>query len=233
MATPYFKYGFEINKDAINNVLLNEATSYENVSSSTLPITTNLYMRFESVNYNTSTKTWKDSGPNGLDIPITSINGNPYLVKNTYNSNGIINTEISNGVYRTITALKGGVNEVISLGNSQLTSYTLFSIIRYTTEINKQRILTSDSINWLTGHHNGKAGVAYHLGYVTSQIDRYGTNFFINTDVHDALYTNGVQRTGGEGSSISYLPPLTINGTNEKSDWEIIDIIIYNTIIKS
>jgi microcystin-dependent protein len=227
--TPYFKYGFEINKDAINNVLLNEASSYENVSSSTLPITTNLYMRFEAVNYNTSTKTWRDSGPSGLNIPITSISGTPYLVKNTYNPNGIINTEISNGAYRTITALKGGVNEVIALGNAQLSSYTLFSIARYG-GINKGRIITcaSATANWLTGHHDGKAGVAHHNAWITPQSDKYGTDFFINADAVSILYTNGVQQPGGSGTTITYLPPLIINGA-EASDWEIIDIIIYNT----
>jgi len=229
--TPYFKYGFEINKDAINNVLLNEATSYENVSDSTLPITTNLYMRFEAVNYNTTTKTWKDSGPSSLNIPITSITGNPYLVKNTYNPNGIINTENSNGVYRTITALKGGVNEVITLGNSVLASYTLFSIARYA-GINKGRIITtlSSTKNWLTGHHFAHAGVAFHDGWITPELDIYGTDFFINTDTSTKIYTNGVAQTGGTGATYTSLPPLVINGySTELTDWEIIDIIIYNT----
>ena len=218
MSNPQLYYSFDNNSSVLNNMLINDAYNPSTTASTALPITSNLYARYEAKNYDASAKTWTDSGPNGRNIAASAVNGTPTIVNYTN----------SNGLFRNYTAVKGGTGDWINLGNAQLNSWTLFAIARYTGGT-RRRIITSTSINFLSGHWNGCAGVAYHEGWLTSYTtDYYGNTFFINTDTASKMYTNGVIR-GTSGNGVSYLPPLCINNTGETSDWEVVDIILYNT----
>ena len=224
--TPQLYYAFDnANNANINNILINDAYSQSNTESTALPITSNLYARYEAKNYNPTAKTWKDSGPNGRDIPASSVTGTPTVVTNTVN---LTNT---NGLYKSYVAVRGGTGDKINFGNEKLNSWTLFAIVRYTGG-SRGRILASNTINFLTGHHGGTAGVAYHEGWITpSSTDYYGNQFFINTDTAAKMYTNGYIRQTTGGNTITYLPTLYINQDpySQSSDWEVIDIIFYNT----
>jgi hypothetical protein len=243
--TPIFYYGFDSGINSNNTVLVNGAYS-SNVSntiingnivinsqnsiqnslistssSSSIPITTNLYARYEAKNYRTSTNIWTDSGPNGYNIPSTSITGNVRLVKNELNSNGTSNVDFF--------VLHGDSGSIVNIGNSILSSWTIFSIARYAGE-RKGRIITNllPGNNFLSGHWNGNSGIAHHEGWVTQTGDLFGTDFFINTATASNMRVNGKsQGIGGNGRST--LPNLYINGESEPSDWQVVELIIYNT----
>ena len=187
-----------------------------------LPVTTNLYARYEAKNYIPSAKIWYDSGSTRH---ITSgIGGSPTLVTQGRNSNGATNMPFM--------VVKGGTGDKIPLGNDQLISYTLFFIARYGGATKGRIFTTATTYNWLSGFWGAQTGVAHHNSWLTSYvIDRHGSNFFISTDCQNSYRSNGVERATITVTD-TYLPAITINGwTGELSDWEIADIIIYNSVL--
>ena len=248
--TPIFYYGFdsEINSNqsvlvngayssnvsntittsstGIQTVLINSQNSIKNSlipmsSSSSIPVTTNLYARYEAKNYNKQTNVWNDSSPNARHIPSSRISGTLTLVKNEYNIYG--------SSYVDFYSVYGNRDAIVHIGNDILSSWTFFAIARYAGD-ERGRIITNllPGNNFLSGHWNGNSGIAHHEGWVTQTSDLFGRNFFINTATASNVRVNGKsQGTGGNGRST--LPTLYINGTSEPSDWEVVELIIYNT----
>ena len=215
MSVPYFNYSFD--SETVNsNIITNNIISHD------IPVTDGLYMRFEGKNYDEKTKTWYDSGGSARHIPASSITGTgtPYLSIQGSNTNG--------SSKRNFQVLKGDTNVVITIGNPRLEQYTFFYIARYG-GTNKGRIFYSaGSTDWHTGFYNSTAGAAFHNGWITSNTDYYGTDFFIGCDCSYSLRTNGIER-GTTIAGVTYLPELRINGmSTQKSDFEIADVIIYN-----
>lgn len=187
-----------------------------------LPVTTNLYARYEAKNYIPSAKIWYDSGSTRH---ITSgIGGSPTLITQGRNSNGATNIPFM--------VVKGGTGDSIPLGNDQLADYTLFFIARYNGGAKGRIFTTANGVNWLSGFHSSKAGVAYHTSWITQSVsDIYENNFFISTDCQNSYRANGVELVIANGN-VTYLPAIKVNGwTSELSDFEIADIIIYNTVL--
>ena len=115
-------------------------------------------------------------------------------------------------------------------------TYTLFHVTRYSGS-NKQRILTNgggDSTNWLSGHWGGKSGVAYHSAWLTDQTDNHGSNWVLSTDQNTKYRSNGVDRVipAYAPASPSYAR-LTINDGGENSDWQIVEVIVYNKTLNN
>ena len=235
MSRPTLSYDF--NKQG--GYFINNAYSPSDITnpaaSTDIPTFTNspIWLRYEAKNYNTSTKIWTDSGPRGINIPASSVGGNPTVV-----------TKSGDGVTRICSVLKGGTGDYILIGNSQLSNnWTLFCIARYTstTDSNRGRILQARSTNVLLGHHDKKAGCSHHNSWMTDAAvkndfftSNYGTDFFINSESPTAMYTNGVNRTTATPADTN-LYELAINygPYNEWAEWELIELLIYNTALSS
>jgi hypothetical protein len=212
MADFYYRYnnkGIEGSK----TVLLNDA-----YLGSTVPFASNLHRRFRAEDFNATTKVWTDSA-SGTSITADST-GTISLVSHTGDKK-----------YRTTNVVQFDTASGITFNNDQLATYTLFSIARYINS-NAERILQgSTGDNWLTGHHLGFAGQAFHFNSFSPTLYSYGTNFFISTDISTQYFTNGLSN-GTLSPSSSYLPRLGINQgalyKSQSSDGQILDILMYN-----
>ena len=137
----------------------------------------------------------------------------------------------THGAETTFPVLYGSTSATMNFPSAILPStYTLVSVTRYNGGT-KQRILNGSPNNWLSGHHTNKAGVAFHDGWLTTEVDRHGTKWVIGVD-QNSLYTSKSQsrnwetNTGGGGTSTN----LRINtgSSNEPSDWMCAELIVYN-----
>lgn len=141
---------------------------------------------------------------------------------------------ITTTTINSLTAIAGGTTAGLRFPSNILPStYTLFHIAKYNGSA-RGRILDSYTVNWLSGFHSNKAGVAYHgntAGWVTLQTDLHGTNWVVSTDQRNLYRSQGVNRTVANyvnGVSAS----LSINHGNlyasEVSDWACSCVIVYN-----
>lgn len=186
-------------------------------SSSNLPSNLAPFARYEAVNYNPLTKVWVDSSGNARNTQSGRITGQPTLVTTIENQNA---STVS------FKAVQGVTSDSLRFDNPIFTdgSYTLFHVSRYTGGSNG-RIVTTDYSNWLSGHWNNNAGVAYHNGWVTPVQNLHYTDWLISTDYEYAYRSNGVERGSGAGDRM--LPPLVINN-GENSNFQIAELIIFD-----
>ena len=68
------------------------------------------------------------------------------------------------GALGVVTALEGSTADSINFGHVIKYEFTICSVTRYTGG-NKGRILNREEVDWLHGHHGGKAGVAFYEGW--------------------------------------------------------------------
>ena len=140
------------------------------------------------------------------------------------------------GNYQTpsgVTIVTGTTNTVLQFAQGFLpATYTIIHLCRYAPNtIHRKRILTnSGGSNWLSGFHNGIAGVAYHNGWVTpttSSLD--ATKWLLSTDRNDLYRANGLDRTVPTPPSTSS-SSIGVNNyiSGERSGWEIAEILVYN-----
>lgn len=112
-------------------------------------------------------------------------------------------------------------------------TYTLFHVTRYN-GATKGRILTGKSNNWISGHHAGKTGVAYHGGtWITptlaTEINHDG--WFQSTDTNTTYRSGKVNRTTTPPVGTPTNGNLCINnyiGGEQKSDWAVAMVLVYN-----
>jgi hypothetical protein len=110
--------------------------------------------------------------------------------------------------------------------------YTLFFVARYN-GATRGRIFQGVDTNWLSGFHNGRAGVAYQgntCGWITSNIDLHGYDWVLGTDRRSSFRSNGVERTTNAGSCV-FSGIIAINTgllTGETSDFAIQSVLVYN-----
>ena len=167
---------------------------------------------------NRSGTTWTDASTAGNDATCTSVNG-PV------------------GPSGGLRYLYGGVNSYIQFPSAILPStYTLFHVAKYNGTA-KKRIFDGKGNNWLSGFWDGKSGVAYHVGWLTSQSDRHGSKWVISTDQNSRYrsYSTGTtwyNDTGGGGAStrlgINYGNHAVSGSNSEKSDWAVAEVIVYS-----
>lgn len=197
------------------------------------------YARFQPLNYNFLTNIWTDSTGMSNSIP----------------SGQITNTDISlvsipANFYGSNTSLKciqGSTSTTINfLG--YLPQYTLFHVARYRNNGSCRRIFSSNSdsnSNWLSGFWNNNTSVAYHDAYLTAysangnningSSSSVTNNWIISADSAYIYKANGINVTINPNAGDSFLPSLGIN-TNlqgETSGFQILDVIIYNTVLNS
>ena len=182
------------------------------------------YMQYEASNYDADSKVWLDSSGNNRDA--TTVRGTPTVVTNAP----------ANGSTKNVTAVKGGVTAGITMPNPKLDSYTLCYVARYA-GANKGRIFDTFAENWLSGFYSGYNDLAVHNAWITPQSGDTSLNWKYNCDSGNNFRSNGIIRNNGT-STTTYMPNnLTINnnaGTGrETSDWEVAEILIYETATTS
>jgi hypothetical protein len=184
-----------------------------------------MYARYTATNYNTATNTWKDSGPNKLDIPSSRITSTGLSLVST----------TGNAASQTFYALQGTNSSRIDITTAQIPQYTLFHVARLTGGANG-RIFSSSTNNWLSGSWNGNIGIAHHDSWVTpsSTPSALSSNLYqwlISTDSYNLYRYNGVSYQNATGSN-TFLPNLSI-GAGENSNFQVADIIIYNSYLSA
>jgi hypothetical protein len=111
--------------------------------------------------------------------------------------------------------------------------YTLFYVARYN-GATKRRIFQGVGVNWLSGFHGSRAGLAYHdscLQITQSYDDVHGVDWVIGADRSNSFRSNGVDRTKPLNSDCSVFDRLAINTgqqASETSDFAIQSVLVYN-----
>lgn len=145
---------------------------------------------------------------------------------------GSISVGVTNGVLNNKNYLRGGTGASITWPVGILPAqYTLFHVARYAASGTKQRIFTGNGQNWLSGFWNGISGTAYHNGWIITQNGNHGTNWVMSVDQNNYYRSNRVDRGRIAGGNPSYTRMTINNGNpygNEKSDWEVACVVIYN-----
>jgi hypothetical protein len=161
---------------------------------------------------------WTDKSGNGNHV--TTISG---TITSTINA-------IGNGNSKAITTLQGNTSANMTFPVGILPStYTLFHVARYTGGT-RRRIMTGTDQNWLSGFWNGGTGIAYHNGWLTGQPDIHGNNWIYSTDQNSLYRSNGITR-GTTGAGNPSFARLSINNAGENSDWQVAEVIVYNSTL--
>lgn len=170
--------------------------------------------RYTPDSFNTSTGEWEDT-----------IGSN-----NATTSRGTVATK--NTALGGYKVLYGGTGDGLLFPTSILPStYTLFHVTRYSGGTEK-RILIGNGGNWLSGHWDGNAGVAFHNGWLTSQTDYNGTDWSIYTDQNSLFRDAGTVR-GTSGGNASTRLGINSGDYTEYSDWECAEIIVFNRLLST
>jgi hypothetical protein len=120
-------------------------------------------------------------------------------------------------------------------------NYTLFHVAKYYGAFkpaSRSRIFDGITVNWLSGFHGGRSGVAYHNKWMTPVTDLHGNDWVISTDSNNIYRSYGIDRhntTGGvsSGFSINYGAYTGANYTSETSDWAVAEVIVYNSVLSA
>jgi hypothetical protein len=177
------------------------------------PVTSGLHRRFKASEF--VDKQWKET-----------------VIGNTVTATGNVSsvTHIGDKKHRSTSVVSFDITGSVSFGNNILPLYTLFTVTRYS-GATKRRILDGVSTNFLSGHWDGKAGVAYHNHtFITPQVDIHGMNFFIGTDVPTKYYSNGILRGTNTTTGDKSIPVITVYSGmyGESSDCQVLDLILYD-----
>ena len=174
----------------------------------TSPITSGLVGWYDQTSWNQAGQTWGDKTGNGNTMTKT---------RGTVNS-------VSNYVYGTTA-------DTLVFPVGILTStYTLFHVTKYNGATQRRIFSSGSGANWLSGHLIGNSGVAYHDGWVGTELNYHGSNWVMSTDQRYLYRSNGVLRgTAGGG----FVPTqIGVNagyaGNSEFSDWACAETIVYN-----
>eukprot|EP00964_Phaeocystis_antarctica_P023663 scaffold13218_cov56-Phaeocystis_antarctica.AAC.1 len=135
------------------------------------------------------------------------------------------------GATSEVLALSGTTSSMIAFGAVIQSEFTVCSVTRYTGGA-KRAILTADA-NWLHGHWEGRAGVAYYRGWKTAYQDHVSpdTDWVVMCGTNagsQRKLVNGVDvgtATGGTGG-----PSLFVNAGpwgHLKSAFAIAEVVVW------
>jgi hypothetical protein len=167
------------------------------------------------------------SGTSWLDL-----SGNGYTA--TISGSGYsVTSATGNGASKSFNVLQGSTSTAIAWPSGILpATYTIFHVARYTGGA-RQRIFTGNASNWLSGFWSGYSGVAFHEGWITqNSSDTHGNNWVYSTDQNSLYRSNGVTR-GSSGGSASTTMRVNSGQNSELSDFQISEIIVYNTTLSA
>ena len=151
-------------------------------------------------------------------------------VRNTSPSDvrGTITYDSTNGF------LYGGVGDGVKLPDLGTTAnYTVIHLAKYNNGV-KKRIFQGVTNDWASGFYAGKAGVAYHNGYITAPTDLYGYNWVISSDQRSLYRAHSIDFTAGTPGTPGYPDRIGLNfgaATTEYSDWAVAEVLIYNRVL--
>jgi hypothetical protein len=179
-------------------------------------VTSGLAAQYDAASWNNALQVWQDRSGNGN-------NTSPEDVR------GTINYDSTNGfLFGTTTA---GIRFPASIVNS--TEYTFIHLAKYNNGV-KQRIFQGVTNDWASGFIGGKAGVAFHNGYITqSASDLYNYNWVISSDQLNKYRAQSVDFTTGTAGSPGY-GRIGLNyglKTAEYSNWAVAEVLVYNRIL--
>jgi hypothetical protein len=166
---------------------------------------------------------WTDKSGNGNHV--TTIAG---TITSTTNA-------IGNGSTKAVTTLQGNTSSGMTFPVGILpATYTLFHVARLTGGT-RARIFQGSDQNWLSGFWSGSTGVAYHNGWLTGQTDIHGNNWMYCCDQNSLIRSNGTTRGSSGAGSPSYARlAINVGGAfGEYSDWQVAEVIVYNTTLSS
>ena len=172
-------------------------------------------------NFNTTTNVWTDSTTNGRNVTGTG----SFIVTNSTTGNGNTKT------FQILTGTTSSSIELVS-STSPLPNYTLFHVSRAPNTISA--IFTGPGL--LSGYWNLQSGLCFFGGWIGPEKNRCENKWFLSTNYNKTYKCNGTL-IGNGGGVVSNLPvPFGINlgsnwGTNATANFEIAEIIIYNTVL--
>jgi len=154
--------------------------------------------------------------------------------------------EEGHGATSEVLALSGTTSSQIAFGAVIQSEFTLCSVTRYTGGA-KGRILDGGGANWLHGHWNGNAGVAWYVdGWKTAVQENGGSPFVVMCDANaECLHTDWVVMCGtNAGSQLKLVNGVDVGTAeggrgdvslfvnagdhgNEKSDFVIAEVAVW------
>lgn len=134
-----------------------------------------------------------------------------------------INTSGNNG----LKYISGGTGTGLRFPSGILPStYTILFLTRYNGS-NRRRIMNGNSSNWLSGHWDGRAGAAYHEGWLHYDADYYVNTWVLSTD-QNSLYRSNRRERGTSGGTSSTALTINYGYYNEFSDWAFYCLFVYD-----
>ena len=135
------------------------------------------------------------------------------------------------GATSPLWAVQGDTKAKYTFGKILTDEFTICSLTRYTGGA-RQRILNGDRSNWLHGHHGGKAGASYHVGWVGGYTSRMkDRDDWVNLcGTTNALVLDG-KTVGTRGDNILGNQNVVINQgqfATESSDWMVAEVITWD-----
>jgi len=144
-----------------------------------------------------------------------------------------VRVESGNGASKDVRTLYGGTDAKMDFGTILLEEWTLCTLSRYTGD-NKNRIITTNPVNFLHGHHGRRRGVAYYMGWVTPTANRgTDTDWLVMCGTNNGMrsYVDGINIANGDrqGAIDTQNINIQINGyATEQSDWAVAEIITWS-----
>ena len=176
-----------------------------------LPVQDGLVAQYDGPSWNNTLQVWTDRSGNGNNTSPSDVRGT-------------ISYDATNGF------LYGNTGAGVRLPTGLVTqNYTLIHLAKYNSGV-KQRIFQGVTTDWASGFYQGKAGVAYHNGYITPAIDLYGYQWVISSDQSNLYRAQSYDFTSGTPGTPSY-DRIGLNygfKTGEYSDWAVAEVILYN-----
>lgn len=176
---------------------------------------------------------WQGSGTTYPWLDMSGMGQHVSTTSGTINAITTSPTDVVGGAGTSI--LTGTTTSTMTFPTSILPStYTILHVTRYNSSTNRGRIYTllnspTNTINWLSGHHGGRSGVAHHNGWITALTDFHGNAWVLSTD-QNALYRSlSYNRTTAAPGTPSFAAGIGINNvTGELSDWAAACLLVYN-----
>ena len=174
--------------------------------------------------FDLASSTWQDCSGNGNTA--------------TLSGSGLAESRsVGHGATSEVLALSGTTSSRISFGAVIPSAFTVCSVTRYTGGAKRRILMGGGGTNWLHGHFNGWAGVAYYVGDVKTKWGQ--TNVSPNTDWVVMCGTNagsqmtlvngvdvGTIKAGGTGG-VSLFVNNGWYGAVQESDFAIAEVVVW------
>jgi hypothetical protein len=180
---------------------------------------------YDATMWNSTTNTLPEARGNGRDVtrPAGTV---------TYGNGS------GNGAAASVPYISGTTaTQLLWPSGSIPTNFTICSITRYTGGTN-ERILISNTNNWLHGHVSGMRGKAYYEGWKTLDNQSIGTltNWLVmcgnnGNPTPKNILVDSVASGVNSGGTGGYTLTINNGSYSEPSDWAFTYLVIYDTVL--